>query len=72
MRIISSLHHGAAANAPSSLARLVTVALDTLYAWQERARQRRDLAGISDHTLKDIGLSRAQVFDEYRKPFWRG
>lgn len=36
-----------------------------------RARQRRDLAALSDHSLRDIGLSRADVELEIRKPLWR-
>jgi len=37
-----------------------------------RARQRRDLAALSDHALNDIGLSRSDVDFELSKPFWRG
>jgi len=36
-----------------------------------RARQRRDLAILSDHSLRDIGLSRTDVDIEISKPFWR-
>jgi uncharacterized protein YjiS (DUF1127 family) len=36
-----------------------------------RARQRRDLAALSDHALRDIGLSRGDVEIEIGKPFWR-
>jgi uncharacterized protein YjiS (DUF1127 family) len=36
-----------------------------------RGRQRRDLAALSDHGLRDIGLSRADVDLEVTKPFWR-
>lgn len=36
-----------------------------------RARQRRDLAALSDHSLRDIGLSRTDVDFEISKPFWR-
>jgi uncharacterized protein YjiS (DUF1127 family) len=36
-----------------------------------RARQRRDLAALSDYNLRDIGLSRADVEIELRKPTWR-
>ena len=39
--------------------------------WLERARQRRQLQQLSDHMLKDIGLSRADVEAEVTKPFWR-
>ena len=39
--------------------------------WHERSRQRRDLAQLSDHMLRDIGLSRGDVWAECEKPFWR-
>ena len=39
--------------------------------WFERHRQRRALLELSDHMLKDIGLSRADVAEETAKPFWR-
>ena len=42
-----------------------------LIDWVERARQRRHLAELSAHMLKDIGLSRADVETEVAKPFWR-
>jgi uncharacterized protein YjiS (DUF1127 family) len=40
--------------------------------WQERARQRRQLASLDDYLLRDLGLSRSQVHSELRKPFWEG
>jgi uncharacterized protein YjiS (DUF1127 family) len=43
----------------------------TLLTWLERARQRRHLLSLSDHMLRDIGLSRADVEGEAGKPFWR-
>jgi uncharacterized protein YjiS (DUF1127 family) len=39
--------------------------------WLERARQRRQLAELSDHMLRDIGLTRADAWAESEKPFWR-
>ena len=36
-----------------------------------RARQRRDLAALSDYHLRDIGLSRSDAEREIGKPFWR-
>lgn len=37
----------------------------------ERHRGRRLLQGMSDHMLKDIGVTRADVDRETRKKFWR-
>ena len=42
-----------------------------LSLWHERARQRRHLQTLSDHMLRDIGLTRADVCGECSKPFWR-
>jgi uncharacterized protein YjiS (DUF1127 family) len=43
----------------------------TLGVWRRRARERRQLAGLSELDLRDIGLSRAGLYTELRKPFWR-
>ena len=39
--------------------------------WQDRSRERALLATYDDHMLRDIGLSRADVDRESRKPFWQ-
>lgn len=36
-----------------------------------RRAQRRRLMELSDLGLRDIGISRADAWAEYRKPFWR-
>lgn len=36
-----------------------------------RRAQRRRLMELSDLRLRDIGISRADAWAEYRKPFWR-
>ena len=46
-------------------------AYEQALGWLERAHQRRHLAMLSDHMLKDIGLTRADVEAESSKPFWR-
>ena len=43
----------------------------TLLLWQERYEQRRQLLRLSEHLLKDLNLSRADVEREAGKPFWR-
>lgn len=43
----------------------------TLEAWADRRRQRRALLELSDHSLKDIGLTRSDAVEEGAKPFWR-
>ncbi len=51
---------------------VVTGIFTLLLSWQERSEERYRLKQISDHTLRDIGLSRADIDHEVRKPFWRG
>jgi uncharacterized protein YjiS (DUF1127 family) len=45
---------------------------DTLFLWLERYRERRALSGLSDHMLKDLGLSRSDAGRESGKRFWEG
>jgi len=51
---------------------LVGRAVAVLFAWYERARQRRHLSALDDRMLKDIGLTRADVEFEAGKHFWKG
>jgi uncharacterized protein YjiS (DUF1127 family) len=39
--------------------------------WRRRLRDRRDLAAMSDRSLRDIGLTRYDADWEARKPFWQ-
>lgn len=45
-------------------------ALHTVLRWFARSRQRRDLAELDAHLLKDIGLTPGEAAREARKPFW--
>ncbi|MEQ8443737.1 MAG: DUF1127 domain-containing protein [Alphaproteobacteria bacterium] len=42
-----------------------------LLRWHQRWQSRRALKNLSSELLDDIGLSEAQAFNEYSKPFWR-
>jgi uncharacterized protein YjiS (DUF1127 family) len=42
-----------------------------LRLWRRRARERNQLARLSERDLSDIGLSRGTVYAELQKPFWR-
>jgi uncharacterized protein YjiS (DUF1127 family) len=42
-----------------------------LSRWHERSNQRRQLQGLSDHLLNDLGLNRADVEVEGQKRFWQ-
>ena len=39
--------------------------------WRRRLRDRRELASMSDMSLRDLGLTRSDALHEIRKPFWR-
>jgi|HubBroStandDraft_6_1064221.scaffolds.fasta_scaffold2647309_1 uncharacterized protein YjiS (DUF1127 family) len=45
--------------------------LSTIREWRRRALGRRELAGLSEGMLHDIGISRADADFLSRKPFWR-
>jgi uncharacterized protein YjiS (DUF1127 family) len=51
--------------------RVVRQAAACVGIWHRRARERRHLEALSDHMLRDIGLSRADVMAEATKPFWQ-
>ena len=42
-----------------------------LRLWRRRARERNQLARLSERDLHDIGMSRGTIYAELRKPFWR-
>jgi uncharacterized protein YjiS (DUF1127 family) len=44
--------------------------LDRLLAYIEIAAERRRLASLDDHTLRDIGISRADAMAESGRSFW--
>jgi len=41
-----------------------------LQRWNQLAKERRQLASLSDTMLKDLGLSRADIQQESERPFW--
>ncbi len=51
---------------------LTTRLFHLILCWQERWLQRRRLEEMDDTSLRDIGLSRADIAQEVRKPFWQG
>jgi uncharacterized protein YjiS (DUF1127 family) len=42
-----------------------------VWTWQERARERRHLAEMTDHMRADVGLSACDVAHEADKAFWQ-
>lgn len=63
--------HGHVRPASHGLRFWLSRSFNCLHTWSERARSRRELARLDDHMLGDIGLNRAMVEREFRKPFWR-
>ena len=55
----------------ADLAPVLDRVIEAPIAWLERMRERRQLAGLSDDMLKDIGVTRADVEHVVEKPFWR-
>ena len=55
----------------SGLFRLITLMADALESLRQRLEQRRRLAELNDHLLRDVGLTRADVERELQKPFWQ-
>jgi uncharacterized protein YjiS (DUF1127 family) len=46
-------------------------AVARLLHWHDTARQRRALLALSDHMLKDVGITRADAEREANRPFWQ-
>jgi uncharacterized protein YjiS (DUF1127 family) len=44
---------------------------DLILTWLQRSAERRQLHSLSDHMLKDMGLSRADVERETSKRYWQ-
>ena len=42
-----------------------------LILWEQRLKDREALRRLPDHLLRDIGVHRAEIEAETRKPFWR-
>jgi uncharacterized protein YjiS (DUF1127 family) len=61
---------GAAGQPAERLRSALSWVILTLMRWQELARQRRALAAMNDHMLKDLGLTRANALREAGRPFW--
>lgn len=50
--------------------RIAVKTMNQFVIWQERSEQRYALSELGDHMLKDIGVSQADAYKEFRKPFW--
>lgn len=50
---------------------MISRIFDTALGWCARSRERRTLIGLDDRMLRDLGLTRTDVYREVAKPFWR-
>jgi uncharacterized protein YjiS (DUF1127 family) len=57
--------------ATAAVAPWLITALDLILAWIERAKQRTQLAELDRVSLRDLGLSEADIDTECRKHFWQ-
>jgi uncharacterized protein YjiS (DUF1127 family) len=53
-----------------SLPRLPRLPLPPLARWWRIRRERQQLLGLTDHMLRDVGLTRADTRREASRPFW--
>ncbi len=54
-----------------SLLEKLHAVLSLLQVWSDRRYQRKQLAKLDTHMLKDMGLTHEQVAAEIAKPFWK-
>jgi uncharacterized protein YjiS (DUF1127 family) len=45
--------------------------LEKFFGWWTRSQARHTLANLDERTLRDIGVSKTDVYREALKPFWR-
>ena len=45
--------------------------LEFVFGWFTRSDERQMVANLDERTLRDIGISKADVYREALKPFWR-
>ena len=55
----------------TAIAGRIAVPVRLIRLWRQRARDRALLARFDGRTLRDIGLSPADVMREINRPFWR-
>ena len=65
-RSVGRSRHGSPFRALRGLSGVVAAVL----RWREVRKQRRALLALSDHLLRDIGISRADAVQEASRPFW--
>ena len=70
VRVLPAARQRLASRLGRGIQRLGAIGFVRLLQWHELARQRRALLALSDHMLKDIGISRAEAEREASRRFW--
>jgi uncharacterized protein YjiS (DUF1127 family) len=68
MHAIARRHASVHASSPLSL---VSRLAGEIRTWRRRARERTELARMSEAELHDIGVTSTDRWAEINKPFWR-
>lgn len=68
---IQANDHLFASRSQISVVPVLMRALESAYTWWTRTNDRQALANLDERTLRDIGISKADVYREALKPFWR-
>jgi uncharacterized protein YjiS (DUF1127 family) len=63
--------HLYASRSQISVVPVLMTSLEKFFAWWTHSRQRSLLSNLDERTLRDIGMSKADVYREALKPFWR-
>jgi uncharacterized protein YjiS (DUF1127 family) len=67
MSVLHWTHHDVRPRALRNISGL----LGLIGEWVRRVESRRELAGLCDRALRDIGVTRVDAMREAGKPFWR-
>jgi uncharacterized protein YjiS (DUF1127 family) len=63
--------HLYASRSQISVVPVLMAGLEKFFGWWTRSRQRNLLSNLDERTLRDIGMSKADVYRDALKPFWR-
>lgn len=66
----ASAHSAGFGGAPSAVRALLQAAA-TVALWRARHRDRRAIAALDDHMLRDIGIDRVAAEEVSARPFWK-
>ena len=72
MTALTSIFQRASLGTPGTIGNALRETLVTANIWRNRYVQRRELANLDAHMLRDIGITPDQARHEVDKPFWIG